>query len=144
MTVTRFSAAILISMAFAAPAFADVVIHDAYVRTAGPTARTGAAFLEIVNETDQADRLIAAASDVAMKVELHTHIMTSDGVMQMRQVENGFAIAAGETHLLKRGGDHVMLMGLTRSLAQGDIVEVTLTFENAGDIVVEVPVDLER
>jgi len=144
MKIASFSTAILVSMTLAAPALADVVIHDAYVRTSGPTARTGAAFMEIVNETDQADRLIAAASDMAAKVELHTHIKTSDGVMQMRPVENGFAVAAGETHLLQRGGDHVMFMGLTRSLAQGDIVELTLTFENAGDIVVEVPVDLKR
>ena len=144
MKISSFFTATLVSMTFAAPALADVMIHDAYVRTSGPTARTGAAFMEIVNDTGQADRLIAATSDVAAKVELHTHIKTSDGVMQMRRVENGFAVAAGETHLLQRGGDHVMFMGLTQSLAQGDLVEVTLTFEVAGDIIVQIPVDLKR
>ncbi|MBV1868239.1 MAG: copper chaperone PCu(A)C [Marinosulfonomonas sp.] len=136
--------AVLLSLTLSAPVFADVAIQNPYVRTSSPAASSGAAFMEIVNDTDQADVLISAASDVAAMVELHTHIQTSDGVMQMRAVEGGIAVAAGETHLLKRGGDHVMFMGLNRSLAQGDMVKVTLTFEKAGDIVVEIPVDLER
>jgi copper(I)-binding protein len=47
-------------------------------------------------------------------------------------------------HALKRGGDHVMFMGLTRSLEHGDMIEVTLTFEHAGDVTMTVPIDLER
>ncbi|NCX55288.1 MAG: copper chaperone PCu(A)C [Rhodobacterales bacterium] len=46
-------------------------------------------------------------------------------------------------HALKRGGDHVMFMGLTRSLEHGDKFELTLTFEHAGDVTLTVPVDLE-
>jgi len=30
------------------------------------------------------------------------------------------------------------------SLAQGDVISITLTFENAGDVTVDVPVDLTR
>jgi copper(I)-binding protein len=37
-----------------------------------------------------------------------------------------------------------MFMGLKEPLKHGEVVEVTLTFENAGDVVVEIPVDLER
>lgn len=37
-----------------------------------------------------------------------------------------------------------MFMGLNQGFAQGDILTVTLTFEKAGDITVEIPVDLER
>lgn len=64
--------------------------------------------------------------------------------MKMMHVEEGFAIPAGETYMLKRGGDHVMFMGLTEDMLQGGSVSVTLTFEQAGDIVIDVPVDLER
>jgi len=67
-----------------------------------------------------------------------------DGVMKMMHVEEGFAVAAGETHMLQRGGDHVMLMGLNQELKQGDTITLTLSFEKAGDMVVEVPVDLAR
>jgi copper(I)-binding protein len=62
----------------------------------------------------------------------------------MMHVEEGFAVPAGGMHMLARGGDHVMLMGLNQSLAHGDVVSVTLTFEQAGDVTVDIPVDLER
>ena len=47
--------------------------------------------------------------------------------------------------MLERGGHHVMFMGLNRKLAHGDEVAVTLVFsENAGEMDVIIPVDLER
>jgi copper(I)-binding protein len=64
--------------------------------------------------------------------------------MKMTHVEEGFPVAAGETIMMQRGGQHVMFMGLNDAMEQDDMVTVTLTFEKAGDVVVEVPVDLER
>ncbi|WGW03675.1 copper chaperone PCu(A)C [Tropicibacter oceani] len=132
------------ALAFAAPAFADIIITDAYARAAMPGAKTGAAFMVIGNDGAEADRLIDARSDIAARVELHTHIANSEGVMQMVHVEEGFEIPAEGQHLLARGGDHVMFMGLSQSLVQGESVKVTLVFEKAGEIEVEIPVDLER
>jgi copper(I)-binding protein len=127
-----------------APLFAgDVMVMDAYARVASKVAKSGAAFMMIHNHSDQDDRLIAAASDVAKRVELHTHI-EEDGVMKMTKLDDGMIIPAGGMHALKRGGDHVMFMGLTRSLEHGDMFELTLTFEHAGDMTLTVPVDLER
>ena len=60
------------------------------------------------------------------------------------EIEGGIEIPAGEMHMMKRGGDHVMFMGLTAPLEQGAEISVTLTFEKAGDVVIEVPVDLTR
>lgn len=119
-------------------------IMDPYARTARPNAPTGAAFMGIMNMSQEDDRLVGVTSDVAKRVELHTHIDAGNGVMQMRHDKDGFEIPAGATHMLQRGGDHVMFMGLNRDLAQGDTVTVTLTFEKAGDITVQIPVDLER
>ncbi len=127
-----------------APLFAgDVMVMDAYARVASKVAKSGAAFLMIHNHSDQDDRLISAASDVAKRVELHTHL-EEDGVMKMTKLEDGVVIPAGGMHELKRGGDHVMFMGLTRSLEHGDMFELTLTFEHAGNVIMTVPVDLER
>ena len=134
-----------LAVTFALPAFADgMMIKDAYVRTAMKGAKSGAAFMQIMNHTGRDDRLIDAKSDIAKKVELHTHQDMGEGVMKMVHVEEGFAIPAGGMHGLARGGDHVMFMGLTQDMIQGESVEVTLTFEKAGDIVVQIPVDLER
>ena len=74
--------------------------------------------MQITNTGDADDRLVAAASDVAERVELHTHIMDGD-VMRMVEVEEGFAVTAGETIALERGGMHVMFLGLTRVLEAG-------------------------
>lgn len=129
----------------ALPAFAgDIEVKDAYARTSSAMAKSGAAFMVIENTGDADDRLVSAASDVAQKVELHTHMDMGDGVMKMMEVKEGFAVPAHGHHALARGGDHVMLLGLTRELKQGDMVSVTLTFEKAGEMTIEVPVDLER
>jgi copper(I)-binding protein len=123
---------------------ADIVVSDAYARTSRPGAPTGAAFMLITNMADTDDRLVAASSEIAKRVELHTHIDQGDGVMKMTEIEGGIPIAAGATHAMERGGDHVMFMGLTDTLDQGAEIAVTLTFENAGDVVITVPVDNER
>jgi copper(I)-binding protein len=140
-----FTAATAAFLGLSAPALADgIVVTDAYVRSSTPSSPTGAAFMVLVNGTAEADRLIGAASDVAERVELHTHISDANGVMQMRQIEDGIALEAGATHALKRGGDHVMFMGLRAPLEQGAEITVILTFEKAGDIAVTVPVDHAR
>ncbi len=144
MKLTSFFGAAALALT-AIPAFAqDIMVHDSYARAASPSAMAGAAFMQIMNHGDTDDRLIDVRSDVAKRTELHTHMEGENGVMQMRQVEGGFAIPAGETHMLARGGDHVMFMGLNQSLNHGDSVTVTLVFENAGEVEVQIPVDLER
>jgi copper(I)-binding protein len=126
-------------------AFAEgIMIKDPYARSSGANAISGAAFMGIMNHTGTEDRLIAARSDIAARVEIHTHIEDSNGVMRMVEVEDGIVIPADGMAMLQRGGDHVMFMGLTQPLAQGDEVNVTLIFENAGEIEVAIPVDLER
>ena len=132
------------ALAFSAPALADIVVKDAYARSAMATAKTGAAFMVIENTGAGDDRLVSVSSDAAAKVELHTHIADDNGVMRMTEVEEGFVIPANGSHALKRGGDHVMFMGLIAPFEQAKTVTVTLTFEAAGEKVVEIPVDLER
>jgi copper(I)-binding protein len=106
---------------------------------------SGAVFFEIVNRSaTEPDRLVSAASDVAQRVELHTHLIDAQGMARMIEVEDGFAVAPGATHVLQRGGDHVMLMGLTRPLADGDTFELRLTFEREGEVSIKVPVELNR
>lgn len=128
----------------AAPAFAEIEIHDQYARSASPMAKSGAAFMMIHNSSDEADRLIAVNSDAAARTELHTHLQGENGVMRMVHVEEGFELPANGEIAMVRGGKHVMLMGLTGPMEQGKTVTITLTFEKAGDVVVDVPVDLER
>ena len=138
--------ATLATVSMAIPAFAEgtITVDDAYARSSGKSAKAGAAFMMIQNQGDTDDRLVGVTSEAATRVELHTHKVDDNGVAKMVHVEEGFAIPAGEVHMLKRGGDHVMFLGLTQTLHHGDVVPLTLVFEKAGEINVEVPVDLER
>ena len=144
--IRKFCAAAAATLALSMPLFAhgpEIAAHDAYAR-AGGIGKSGAVFLMIDNTGHEDDRLIAARSDVAARVELHTHKDMGDGVMKMMEVEEGFAVPAGGSHALARGGDHVMLMGLTQELKDGDPVTVTLVFEKAGEVVIEAAVDNAR
>ncbi len=96
----------------------------------------GATFLAIVNPGIEDDVLISASSQVASVVELHETSMTDEGVMQMRQVEDGIPIPAGGATMLQPGGYHVMLIGLNQDLIMDESFEVTLSFENAGDVTI--------
>ena len=118
----------------------DIVIEDGRARAAGAAAKTGAAYMRIVNGGATDDRLVATESPAARRVELHTHII-EDGVARMRQVEGGIPIPAGATVTLESGGLHVMFLGLTAPFPAGGTVELTLVFEAAGEIAVEVPVE---
>ncbi|MDW4499128.1 copper chaperone PCu(A)C [Sulfitobacter sp. D35] len=143
----QFLKPFLISTALCLPAGlaqADIVVSDAYARSSRPDAPVGAVFMVIENGSETADRLIAAQTSASMRAELHTHVQNADGVMSMVEVEDGIVIPAGGAHTLERGGDHVMLMGLTEPLVDGASISVTLSFEMAGDVTVEVPVDLDR
>ena len=113
------------------------MIKDAYARSG---AKSGAAFFTIMNHSSTDDRLIAVHSDVAKRVELHSHTEDENGVMRMREIAGGIVVPAGGMHALARGGDHVMFMGLGAPLPDGGAVDVTLTFEQAGDITLITPV----
>ena len=106
--------------------------------TVGP-ARVSAAYVVIEN-AGEADTLVSASTDRAAKVELHTMEM-ADGVMRMREVEGGIEVPAGDKAVLEPGGLHIMLMGLTQELVEGESFPMTLTFEKAGDIEVEVKIE---
>jgi copper(I)-binding protein len=105
--------------------------------SAGP-ARNGAAFLVIEN-TGAADRLIAVSGEVSERAELHHHMMAGD-VMKMRRVE-AVEVPANGTAALQPGGLHIMLIGLKQPLQEGERFPLTLTFEAAGEVTVEVAVE---
>ncbi len=115
----------------------DLKIDQSWARASAGPARNSAAFMMIHNGGD-ADRLVSAAGDVADRVELHTHLMEGN-VMKMRQVE-AIEVPAKGMAALQPGGFHVMLIGLHEALKEGDSFPLTLTFEKAGAVTIEVPV----
>ena len=108
-------------------------------RATPPTAPAGGGYLTITNTGATPDRLIAVKSAVAGAVQVHEMKMEGN-VMRMRELDNGLAIPPGATVALAPGGLHLMMMGLKEPLKQGEKVPVTLVFEKAGSIDVELVV----
>ncbi|CAN5896851.1 copper chaperone PCu(A)C [soil metagenome] len=107
----------------------EITVSDARVPV--PAGANGAAYMTLTNDGDSSDQLVGASSEIAGTVELHESSM-ADGSMSMQQVD-GIEIPSGGYATLEPGGFHVMLIGVTEDLAEGDTVDLTLTFENAGE-----------
>lgn len=115
-------------------------VEHAWARATAGMSKVGAAYLTVFNDGEEMDRLMAAASPVAAKVELHTVAMEG-GVMTMRPVE-GVEVHPGEPVVLRPGGIHIMLMGLKQPLKEGETIPLQLAFEHGG--VVEVVVAVQK
>ncbi|HEX6137007.1 MAG TPA: copper chaperone PCu(A)C [Casimicrobiaceae bacterium] len=120
----------------------DLRIGHPYARPTPPGARTGGAYFAIENLGKEPDRLLRLASPAAGAVELHSMTMQGN-VMRMRSVA-ALDVPAGRKVTLGPSGYHAMLLDLKRPLAVGDKVPLTLTFEKAGSIDIEVPVEAPK
>lgn len=117
------------------------IIHHPWARASATSqAKAGAVYLKLENTTSSDITLTGASTTVSKKAELHTHIMSDNGVMKMRPVEGGVQVPANQSVELKPGGLHIMLMGLTAPLSEGEVFDITLTFSDgsSGTVAVEV------
>ena len=118
---------------------AALQIGHPWARATAPTAPSAGGFLTITNTGTTADKLITVKTPTADMAQIHE--MKMDGnVMRMREVAGGLEIPPGATMTLAPGGYHVMMMGLKAPLKQGEKVPVTLVFEKAGSIDLELDV----
>lgn len=107
---------------------AGLKVSNEYIRATPPHAKNSAAFLTITNTTDKDINLIAASSDISERVELHKHTK-EDGMMKMRQVE-AIMINANSSTELQPGGYHIMFLGLKEDIFEGQILDLSLSFDN--------------
>ena len=140
-------ATICLSLLLSTPALAgdagmakvgDVMIHDGWARASIGSAPNSAAYVTLMTHGETADKLVGVSTPVAETAELHNHIMEGD-IAKMREVE-AIEVKPGEMARLEPGGFHVMLMGLRGPLNAGDMLPLTLIFEQAGEVTLEVPI----
>lgn len=115
----------------------NLEISGGFARSTASMAVAGAAFLNI-SSLGEADSLVAFSTPACNRPELHTHI-NDDGVMRMRKIE-AIDVPAGGMAELAPGGLHLMLIDLNAQLIEGETVEMTLIFENAGEVSVTLPI----
>jgi len=100
-----------------------------------------AVYVELTNNGEADTALVGASADFAETWELHEMVTGEDGVMEMQPVEGqSIALPVGQTVALEPGGLHVMAIGVTDELAEGDVVPVTLEFEGGCTITVDAEV----
>jgi copper(I)-binding protein len=116
----------------------NVMIHEPWARASIGNAPNSAAYMTLEIMGEEPDWLIGGSSAVAEKAELHTHLMEG-GVAKMRPVD-AIEVAPGTPTVLEPGGLHIMLIGLTEKIEEGSTVPLTLVFENAGEVTLDVPV----
>lgn len=116
-----------------------LTIVDVRARPAPLAGGTGAVYFTVLNGLDQNVRLVSASTSVASVVETHETV-SENGVMKMIPLPDGYEIPAGEALVLKPGGKHIMLIGLTSPLQPGDEFNLTVNFDNGESIDLTVPV----
>lgn len=117
----------------------DLVIINPSIPATVKSAPVAAGYLMIKNNGTEADKLLSVSADFSAKQQLHTMTMI-EGVMRMRPLKDGIEIPAGGEVKLKKGGDHLMFMQLTEQMQVGEMREVILTFEKAGEVKINMPV----
>lgn len=116
-----------------------LTVTDVRARPAPLEGGNGAAYFTVLNGLDKAVQLQSVTGDAAKSIELH-ETTNDNGVMKMEPHPEGFAIPAGAALELKPGGKHVMMVGLSRPLAVGDTISLTLNFDNGEQIALNAPV----
>lgn len=118
---------------------AALEVQDAWAAPTPGGVDVAAGYLTIVNDSGADDRLISATSPRAERVEVHD-MSFDNGVMRMRPVDGGLAVPAGTMVALEPGGQHLMFHGVRAPFAEGERIPVTLTFAQAGEVSVQMPV----
>jgi periplasmic copper chaperone A len=117
----------------------DIIVDKAWARATPKGAEVGAGYFVVHNNGASPDTLTGGSADFAT-VEIH-EMKTEDGVMRMGELKNGLDIPAHATIRLAPGGYHIMFTHLTKPLTKGEKVKATLTFESAGPVAIELPVE---
>ena len=116
----------------------DLQVRHPWARATPPGAQVGAAYLEIHNSGKEPDRVVGVATPAAERVEMHVQVREGD-IVKMREVQR-FEVPARQGLTLRPGGSHLMLVGLRKPLVTGERIPLTLRFERAGELKIEVEV----
>jgi periplasmic copper chaperone A len=119
------------------PVPGGITISGAWARP-GFSGSNSAVYLVIENSGNQDDALLSAEANVAQLVELHESRMDQSGMMSMQEQER-IDVRAKDQVAFQPGGLHVMLINLNGDLNPGDRFNLTLNFQETG----QVPVDVE-
>ncbi|MEO8754808.1 MAG: copper chaperone PCu(A)C [Casimicrobiaceae bacterium] len=123
MNRLRAALALLCALAGAAHA-AEITLKNAWMRPAPAGAESARAYVDITSDAPLV--LTGASTPVAGKVQIV--LVQTIGDPSTEAVVPTLAVPAGATTRLAYRGNHLRLSGITRDVANGDPVPLTLTF----------------
>ncbi len=116
----------------------EIFVSNAWVQAMPPAQKVSAAYMIIANNSQKEVILASASSDIAGATEIH-QMSEKNGMMNMAMVSNIHIPARGKV-ILQPGGYHMMLINLKKPVNKGDIVPITLHFQDGGSIIVNADV----
>lgn len=114
------------------PTDTKVSVADSWVISA--ESDMTAAFGEITNSGADSVTVLYASTNAAATVEFHETVENDRGETIMRPIEGDFVVPSQESRSLEPGGDHLMLMDLTKPLQSGEEVAITLNLSDGTSI----------
>ncbi|WP_299002293.1 copper chaperone PCu(A)C [uncultured Shewanella sp.] len=134
-----FNFLVLFSVSFSA--LAKVELLTGYVRAMPSSVPNSAAYLSLGNSGKAMD-LVSVRTDVAKEAQLH-RLIEDNGMIKMRQADKFILPSKGKL-TLSETGNHIMLIGLNRTLDVGDTVDLVLLFDNGETLPVSLPVKKQQ
>lgn len=119
-------------------AAAEIMVEGAWVRLPPPVADTAAAYMTIRNRGDKDVEITAIETAIATNPEFHS--MDMDGEMMMMKKMEKVIVPAHGGISFDPGGNHLMLIGLTRTLKTGEHLMMTLKTSDGESIMVHAEV----
>jgi periplasmic copper chaperone A len=115
-----------------------IKVEEPWARATPGGAKTGAAYLTLVNSGDSTGQLVGATTPMAEKVQFHKE-SEENGISRMRELLT-VEIPPGAKVTFRPGEMHIMLVGLKQPLKEGQTFPLTLQFGNASkvDVVVSI------
>jgi len=140
-------ACLLLAMALAPPAVlahshkkkSIEIVHPWTPAMVEPRIVNIAVYMKLKNGGRSAERLLSATTPLADNVELIE--LKKHGSVMLPTAASGLTIPAGGSLELSASGPRLLLSGFKKTLQAYDSFELTLVFEKAGRVVVEVAVE---
>jgi copper(I)-binding protein len=117
----------------------DITVEQAWARVVPGGARTGAVYLTIHRKSASDDLLLAVDSPAAKTTAVHES-RTVDGIASMVPLPLGVPMPSHSEVVMRPGGLHIMLTGLSDDMKPGSTLPVRMVFQEAGSLDLEVPI----
>ena len=119
--------------------FKGLVLSNFWIKKVIANSNTTSGYIKIENKNKKNERLISVESDFSKRTELHYMNIKND-IMIMEHLEEGVLIKSKSQINLKPRSFHIMFIDLTKSFNKTSYQKVKFNFENAGSIIINMPI----